>query len=70
MKIIKIDEFLVVNIYTHKHTWRQTSPNKKGVYDVVIRVRGIVKIPEVLPEINFGEITITDIEANAQASMQ
>lgn len=69
MRTIKVDEYLIVNLYSGKKRWLSQIPNKKSAYDVVIRVKGIVKIPDSVPLIDFGEISIPEIEASAQANM-
>mgnify|MGYP001574113271 CR=1 FL=1 len=71
MKIIKIDEYLVVNMYTHQHKFLASPPKKKSAYDVVIRIKGTVNIPDSLPTIDFGEINIPEIEeAMSNAEMK
>ena len=69
MKAVKIDEYLVINLYTGKRRWLTQSPTRKSTYDIVIRVRGTVKIPDSIPIIDFGEISVPDFEAEAQAVM-
>ena len=69
MKTLKIDEYLVVNLYTQKRRWLTVLPRKLQAYDVVVRIRGTVKVPDMLPIIELGEITIPEIEAMAQAEM-
>ncbi len=69
MRILKVDEFLIVNMVTHKKRWCSRLPSRLGAYDVAVRVRGTVKIPDSLPIIDFGEISIPEFEAEAQAQM-
>lgn len=69
MKTIKIDEYLIVSLYSGKRRWLQTLPKRLPAYDVAIRIRGKVNIPDLLPVIELGEISIPDIEAEAQATM-
>lgn len=68
MRKLQIDEYLVVNTYTGKRKWLQTLP-RLGAYDVAIRVKGTVLLPDKLPMIDFGEITIPEFEAEANAGM-
>lgn len=70
MKQIKIDEYLVVNIYTQKKRWLQVLPRRLQAYEVAIRVKGFVNIPDMLPIIELGEIKIPDIETEVQAQAQ
>lgn len=70
MKTLKIDEYLIVNLYTGKKRWVSRLPNRLPAYDVAVRVRGLIKIPDIMPIIELGEIAIPDIEALAQATMQ
>lgn len=69
MKMVKIDEYLVINIYSGKRRWLQILPRKLPAYEVAIRIKGLVKIPDILPIIELGEIKIPDIEALAEAQM-
>ncbi len=69
MRQIKVDEFLIVNLYTGKRRWLSQNPNKKSAYDVVIRIRGKINIPDSVPIVDFGEISIPEIDASAQAIM-
>lgn len=70
MRIVKIDEYLVVNLYSGKRKWLTKLPTRKGAYDVIIRVKGVVKIPDKMPTLDFGEVSIPEIEAIAQAEMR
>ncbi len=70
MVTIKIDEYLVVNLYTKKRKWLAKLPTRMPSYDVAIRIRGTIKIPDMLPIIELGELTIPELEAEAQAEMQ
>ena len=69
MRAIKIDEYLIVNLHSGKKRWLQTAPSRNSAYDVVIRIKGTVKIPDCVPVIDFGEVTIPEIEALVQAEM-
>lgn len=70
MRTIKIDEYLIVNLYRGSKKWAMKAPTNRSAYDVVIRIRGTVKIPDSVPIIDFGEITIPELEAQAQAQME
>ena len=70
MRTLKIDEYLVVNTYTGKRRWLSKIPSRLGAYDVPIRIKATIKIPDMLPVLELGEIAIPDLEAEAQAVMQ
>ena len=70
MKVITIDEHLVVNLYSLKKRWLSSLPRRLGAYEVAIRVKGKVRIPDYLPVIDLGDINIEEIDVHAQASME
>lgn len=70
MRTIKIDEYLIVNLYKGSKRWMAKPPSNKSAYDVVIHIKGAVHIPDSIPIIDFGEVTIPELEAQAQAEMQ
>lgn len=69
MKTIIIDEVLIVNLVSGKKRWLSNMPHRLGAYEVGIRIKGKVNIPDWLPLIDLGEIKIPDLEAEAQSSM-
>ncbi len=69
MRVIKVDEYLVINIYTGSRKWLTQPPRKKSAYDVVIRIKGTVKMPDSIPLIDIGEVTIPELEALQEARM-
>lgn len=69
MKRIIIDEVLIINLYSGKKKWMAGVPRRLSAYEVAIRIKGKVNIPDWLPLIDVGEIDIPEIEAAAEASM-
>ncbi len=70
MKTVRIDEYLVINIRTKKERFLKALPKTLGAYDVAVRIKATVNIPDILPVLDLGEITIPELEALAQASMK
>ena len=69
MKTINIDEYLVINAYTGNRRWLSKRPIRPKTSEIIVRIKGQVKYPEPVFTADFGEITITEAEAHAQASM-
>lgn len=69
MRKLQIDEYLVVNTYTGKKKWLQSLPKRLGAYETAIHIKGTVLLPDKLPTVDFGEITIPEFEAQANAEM-
>lgn len=70
MKRVKIDEYLVINIRTGKERFLKALPRTLGAYDVAVRIKATVIIPDMLPILDLGEVTIPELEALAEASMK
>lgn len=69
MKVVKIDEYLVINVRTGKERFLKSLPPTLGVYDVAVRIKATVRIPDMLPIIDLGEVTIPELEVLAQSQM-
>ena len=69
MRVVKIDWYLVINIRTHKERFLKSLPRTLGAYEVAVRIKGTVNIPDMLPVIDLGEITIPELESLAESSM-
>ncbi len=68
MKMIHIDEYLVINTNTGGKKWLSKPPSKPRMTEFVIHIKGSIKYPEMYI-LDFGELTIEDAEAHAQAQM-
>ena len=68
MKIVKIDEYLVINAYTGSRKWLQKKPLRPKTTEIIVHVKGVVKYPEPILTVDFGELTVSEADAIAQAS--
>ena len=70
MITLKIDEYLVINSYTRGKKWLTKRPNRPKANEIIVHIKGTVKYPEPVFVADFGEISITEAEIFAQATME
>ena len=58
MKILKIDEYLVINSYTGSRKWLQKKPLRPKTTEIIVHIKGTVKYPEPIFTADFGELTM------------
>ena len=70
MKTVTIDEYLIINAYTGTRRWLSKKPARPKSSEIIVHIKGVVKYPEPIFVADFGELTVTEAEASAQASVQ
>ncbi len=69
MKVLKIDEYLIINAYTGSKRWVTKRPMRPKTTEIIVHIKGTVKYPEPIYTADFGEITVEEADVIAQASM-
>ena len=69
MRIVKIDEYLVINTYNNTKRWLAKKPLRPKSNEIIVHIKGLVKYPEPIFTADFGELTIDEAEVLSQASM-
>jgi len=70
MRTVIINEVLVINLYSGRKKWLAKMPRRLAANEVGIKVKGKVNLPDWLPVIDLGEISVAEVEVMAQASMK
>lgn len=70
MVTIKIDEYLVINSYTHSKRWLAKRPGRPKANEIIVHIKGTVRYPEPVFVADFGELTVNEAEVSAQATME
>jgi hypothetical protein len=61
VRTIVIDEYLVVNVRTGKRKWTIKMPKSLSSNDVLIKVRGKVILPDAVMNVDFGTVTVPEL---------
>ena len=70
MVTLKIDEYLIINMYTRNKRWLAKRPNRPKANEVIVHIKGTVKYPEPIFVADFGELSVNEAEVFAQAAME